>query len=94
MIYATSVGTSATEPTQWESICSYITGSWSELFPISDPTWIFFWVLCIILFDPLLFNKLRLPHIIGMILAGLVIGPNGLNILSRDDSFELFGKVL
>lgn len=93
MIYATSVGTSATEPTQWESICSYITGSWSELFPISDPTWIFFWVLCIILFAPLLFNKLRLPHIIGMILAGLVIGPNGLNILSRDDSFELFGKV-
>ncbi len=93
MIYATSVGTSATEPTQWESICSYIIGSWSELFPISDPTWIFFWVLCIILFAPLLFNKLRLPHIIGMILAGLVIGPNGLNILSRDDSFELFGKV-
>ena len=28
-----------------------------------------------------------------MILAGLLIGPNGLNILERDDSFELFGKV-
>lgn len=93
MIYTTSVGTSATGPTLWESICNYITGSWSEFFPIADPTWIFFWVLCIILFAPLLFNRLRLPHIIGMILAGLVIGPNGLNILSRDDSFELFGKV-
>ncbi len=34
-----------------------------------------------------------MPHIIGMILAGLLIGPNGLNILERDDSFELFGKV-
>ncbi len=67
--------------------------SWNTIFPISDPTWIFFWVLCIILFAPLLFNKLRLPHIIGMILAGLVIGPNGLNVLARDDSFELFGKV-
>lgn len=67
--------------------------NWNQLFPVTDPTWIFLGVLCIILFAPLLFNKLRLPHIIGMILAGLVIGPNGLNILVRDDSFELFGKV-
>ena len=66
---------------------------WNTLFPITDPTWIFFWVLCIILFAPLLFNRLRLPHIIGMILAGLLVGPNGFNILERDDSFELFGKV-
>lgn len=65
----------------------------SSIFPITDPTWIFFWVLCIILFAPLLFHKLRLPHIIGMILAGLLVGPNGLNILERDDSFEMFGKV-
>ncbi|MBO5264131.1 MAG: cation:proton antiporter [Bacteroidaceae bacterium] len=67
--------------------------NWNSLFPVTDPTWIFLGVLCIILFAPLLFNKLRLPHIIGMILAGLVVGPNGLNILVRDDSFELFGKV-
>ena len=67
--------------------------NWSSFFPITDPTWIFFWVLCVILFAPLLFQKLRLPHIIGMILAGLLIGPNGFNILERDDSFELFGKV-
>lgn len=67
--------------------------NWNTLFPVTDPTWIFLGVLCIILFAPLLFNKLRLPHIIGMILAGLIVGPNGLNILTRDDSFELFGKV-
>ena len=67
--------------------------NWQALFPVTDPTWIFLGVLCIILFAPLLFNKLRLPHIIGMILAGLLVGPNGLNILARDDSFELFGKV-
>ncbi len=67
--------------------------NWSAFFPITDPTWIFFGVLCIILFAPLLFNKLRLPHIIGMILAGLLVGPNGFNFLERDDSFELFGKV-
>lgn len=61
--------------------------------PITDPTWIFLLVLLIILFAPILLNKLRIPHIIGMILAGLVIGEHGFNILTRDSSFELFGKV-
>lgn len=61
--------------------------------PVTDTTWIFFLVLCIILGAPILFNRLRIPHIIGMILAGILIGPHGLNILLRDASFELFGKV-
>ncbi len=61
--------------------------------PITDPTWIFLLVLLIILFAPILLNKLRIPHIIGMILAGLIIGEHGFNILVRDSSFELFGKV-
>ncbi len=38
-------------------------------------------------------GKLRIPHIIGMVLAGMLIGEHGLNILERDSSFELFGKV-
>lgn len=62
-------------------------------FPITDPTWIFFLVLMIILFAPILLGRLRIPHIIGMILAGVVIGKYGFNILERDSSFELFGKV-
>ena len=61
--------------------------------PITDPTWIFFLVLMIILFAPIFLGRLRIPHIIGMILAGVVIGKYGLNILARDSSFELFGKV-
>lgn len=65
----------------------------NEFFPITDTTWIFFLVLCIILFAPILFNKLRLPHIIGMIFAGLLVGPHGFNILDHDSSFELFGDV-
>ncbi len=65
----------------------------SENLPITDPTWIFFLVLTIILFAPLVLGKLRIPHIIGMILAGVLIGEFGLNILDRDSSFELFGKV-
>lgn len=67
--------------------------NFTSIFPVTEPTWIFLGVLCIVLFAPLLFNRLRMPHIIGMILAGLLIGPNGLNIIERDSSFELFGKV-
>ena len=65
----------------------------AHLFPITDPTWIFLVVLVIILFAPLLFNRIRIPHLVGMILAGVLVGEHGLNILSRDSSFELFGKV-
>ena len=63
------------------------------LFPITNPTWIFLIVLVIILFAPLLFNRIRVPHLVGMILAGVLVGEHGLNILTRDSSFELFGKV-
>ena len=62
-------------------------------FPITDPTWIFFIVLCIILLAPMIMSKLRIPHIIGMVLAGIIVGQYGLNILERDASFEIFGQV-
>ena len=65
----------------------------TSYFPITSPTLIFFVVLLIILLAPIIMGKLRIPHIIGMVLAGVVIGEHGLNILSRDSSFELFGKV-
>lgn len=61
--------------------------------PIADPTLIFFVVLLIILLAPIIMGKLRIPHIIGMVLAGVVIGHHGLDILERDASFELFGRV-
>ena len=65
----------------------------TNYFPISDPTMIFFVVLMIILFAPIIMSKLRIPHIIGMVLAGVVIGKYGLDILERDVSFEIFGSV-
>ena len=65
----------------------------SEYLPITSPTMVFFTVLIIILFAPIVMSKLRIPHIIGMVLAGVIIGPHGFNILERDASFELFGRV-
>src|SRR6476660_7985398 len=61
--------------------------------PLTNPVIIFSLVLFIILFAPILFNKIRVPHIIGLILAGVIIGPYGLNLLLRDSSIVLFGTV-
>lgn len=65
----------------------------SSYLHITDPTLIFFVVLLIVLFAPIIMSKLRIPHIIGLVLAGVLIGEHGLDILERDNSFELFGRV-
>ena len=61
--------------------------------PLKNPVIIFSLVLFIILFAPILLNKLKIPHIIGLILAGIIVGPHGLNLLLRDSSMVLFGTV-
>lgn len=60
---------------------------------VSSPVAIFLIVLAIILLAPLLLNRLKIPHVIGLIVAGVVVGPHGCNILARDMSFEVFGQV-
>lgn len=61
--------------------------------PLENPVLIFSLVLFIILFGPLVLNRLKIPPIIGLIIAGAIIGPNGLNLLLRDASIRLFGTV-
>ena len=60
---------------------------------VTSPVLIFFIVLVIILLSLVVLNRFKIPHIIGLIVAGVVIGPHGLNVLARDMSFELFGQV-
>ena len=50
-------------------------------------------MLFVILFAPIILNKLKIPHLIGLIIAGALIGPNGFNIIARDMSIILFGTV-
>ena len=61
--------------------------------PLEEPVPIFTLVLFIILFVPLLLKKIRVPGLIGLVIAGIVVGPFGLNILERDASIVLFGTV-
>ena len=51
----------------------------------------FLLILVIILAAPLLLNKLRIPHLLGLIIAGAIIGPNGFNLVLRDSSIILSG---
>ena len=61
--------------------------------PLQDPVLIFSIVLGIILFSPIIFNKIHIPHIVGLILAGVALGPHGVGLLDYDSSFKLFGQV-
>src|SRR5918993_3018314 len=61
--------------------------------PLKNPVVIFSLVLFIILFAPIIFNRIKIPHIIGLIIAGVIVGPYGLNLLLRDSSIVLFGTV-
>lgn len=59
--------------------------------PLENPVLKFLVILIIILAAPILLNKLKIPHILGLIIAGAIIGPNGFNLLMRDSSIILSG---
>ncbi|HMN96633.1 MAG TPA: cation:proton antiporter [Phycisphaerales bacterium] len=61
--------------------------------PVTHPVLTFALVMTIILVTPLAMQRLRLPGTIGMILAGVVVGPHVLGLLRRDGAIELIGTV-
>jgi Kef-type K+ transport system membrane component KefB len=61
--------------------------------PLENPVLIFSLILFIILFAPLILNRIKIPHLIGLIIAGILIGPTGFNLMARDSSIILFGTV-
>jgi len=60
-------------------------------FPIEDPLLKFLLELIIILSAPLLLNKIKVPHLLGLIIAGALVGPNGFHLLARDSSVVVTG---
>ena len=60
---------------------------------VTSPVAIFLVVLSLILLAPMLLTRIKIPHVIGLIVAGVIVGPYGFNVLSRDMSFEVFGQV-
>lgn len=68
-------------------------GSLEISLPLQNPVLIFSLILFIILFAPIILNKFKIPHLIGLIIAGMLIGPHGLNLMLRDSSIILLGTV-
>ncbi len=61
--------------------------------PFTQPTVIFALVLLLILAAPVVFRRLKIPDVVGLILAGVAVGPYGFHLLERDASFQIFGQV-
>ena len=60
-------------------------------FPLENPVLKFLVILLIILFAPILLNRVKIPHLLGLIIAGAIIGPFGFNLITRDSSIILSG---
>jgi len=58
-----------------------------------EPIVFFLVVMTIILVAPILSEKVRLPGIVGIILGGMLIGPNGLNLLAANDRMEFLSTI-
>lgn len=61
--------------------------------PVTDPILTFALLLLVILIAPLIVQRLRGPGMIGLIVAGIVLGPNGLGLFARDGALLLLGSV-
>lgn len=61
--------------------------------PFDNPVLVFALMLLIVLVSPLFLNKIRIPHIVGFIVAGAIVGPHGAGLLQIDESIKLFSTV-
>ena len=61
--------------------------------PLTEPVSILAVVMGVLLLAPLLLARFRVPGLVGLILAGVVLGPHGAGVLVREGTFELLGTV-
>ena len=61
--------------------------------PLSEPILVFTVIILIVFLAPLILKKLNIPDIIGLIFAGVIVGPHGFNILSGDIALSIFGTI-
>lgn len=61
--------------------------------PFTNPILIFGVLLFIVLLSPILLNRLNVPSIIGLIVAGVIIGPHGLNLITDSAGVNMFSSI-
>jgi Kef-type K+ transport system membrane component KefB len=62
-------------------------------FDPTDPIFTFAVALATVLLVPMLFRRIRLPEIVGLILAGVFLGPHATNLIHGDSFVQPFGSV-
>lgn len=62
-------------------------------FPFQDPVLVFATVMLIVLIAPLLFRLVKIPGLVGHIVAGIIVGPEAIGMLERGDTMQLLGTV-
>lgn len=58
-------------------------------FPLNEPVLIIALLLLLILLGPVIFERFRIPSVVGLLLLGALFGPHGLNLFSPDLEFSL-----
>src|SRR5690606_25203602 len=61
--------------------------------PFTNQVLVFSLILFIILLVPIIFNRFKIPGIIGLIISGMVIGPNGFNLIAHTSAVTLFSTI-
>ena len=61
--------------------------------PLTNPVLVFSLILFIILLAPIILKRINIPSIIGLIISGVLIGPNALNIIEKSSAIELFSTI-
>jgi Kef-type K+ transport system membrane component KefB len=61
--------------------------------PVANPVLMFAIVLLIILLSPILLRKIRIPAVVGFIIAGIIVSPHGFNVLKKNSAIELFSTI-
>ncbi|MEM1271327.1 MAG: cation:proton antiporter, partial [Bacteroidota bacterium] len=59
--------------------------------PLTDPVLIVAITMMILLIGPLVFERLRVPGLVGLIVLGALAGPSVTGLLERDATFVLLG---
>jgi Kef-type K+ transport system membrane component KefB len=61
--------------------------------PVANTVLMFAIVLLIILLSPILLRKIRIPAVVGFIIAGIIVSPHGFNVLKKNSAIELFSTI-
>jgi Kef-type K+ transport system membrane component KefB len=60
--------------------------------PFTEPVIIIALLLAIILIGPVVFERIRIPSIVGLLLSGALIGQHGFNLVGSNPESPFYSK--